>query len=88
MLITVKKPYFEPEVRNSVENLQTRFEWFMKWKDSDLDFTKNCIFIDEAGFHYQHETQLGQVEKWKKGHRKATTNQSTKTYNHWCHSLL
>ncbi len=23
----------------------------MEWKDSDLDFTKNCIFIDEAGFH-------------------------------------
>ncbi|KAG1049739.1 hypothetical protein G6F43_007951 [Rhizopus delemar] len=51
MLITVKKPMFEPEVRNSVGNLQTRFEWFMEWKGSDLDFTKNCIFIDEAGFH-------------------------------------
>lgn len=23
----------------------------MKWKDSDLDYTKNCIFIDEAGFN-------------------------------------
>ena len=51
MLITVKKPMFKPEVRNSVGNLQTRFELFMEWKDSDLDFTKNCIFIDEAGFH-------------------------------------
>ncbi|KAG1446980.1 hypothetical protein G6F46_011592 [Rhizopus delemar] len=51
MLITVKKPMFESEIRNSVGNLQTRFEWFMEWKDSDLDFTKNCIFIDEAGFH-------------------------------------
>ncbi|ORE01002.1 hypothetical protein BCV72DRAFT_253335 [Rhizopus microsporus var. microsporus] len=47
MLITVKKPMFEPEIRNPVGNLQTRFEWFMEWKDSDLDF----IFIDEAGFH-------------------------------------
>ncbi|ORE12136.1 hypothetical protein BCV72DRAFT_311072 [Rhizopus microsporus var. microsporus] len=51
MLITMKKPMFEPEVRNSVGNLQTRFEWFMERKDSNLDFTKNCIFIDEAGFH-------------------------------------
>ncbi|KAI7863971.1 hypothetical protein BDF14DRAFT_1707388, partial [Spinellus fusiger] len=41
ILITVKNPMFEPEVRNSVGNLQTRFEWFMEWKDSDLDFTKN-----------------------------------------------
>ncbi|PHZ14592.1 uncharacterized protein RHIMIDRAFT_235359 [Rhizopus microsporus ATCC 52813] len=47
MLITVKKPMFEPEIRNSVGNLQTIFEWFMEWKDSDLDF----IFIGEAGFH-------------------------------------
>lgn len=23
----------------------------MEWKDSDLDFTKNYVFIDEAGFH-------------------------------------
>ncbi|KAI9008432.1 hypothetical protein CLU79DRAFT_800243 [Phycomyces nitens] len=23
----------------------------MQWKDSDLDFTRNYFFIDEAGFH-------------------------------------
>jgi hypothetical protein len=23
----------------------------MKWKDSDIDFEKNCVFIDEAGFN-------------------------------------
>lgn len=23
----------------------------MKWKDGDVDFTKNCIFIDKAGFN-------------------------------------
>lgn len=23
----------------------------MNWKDSDVNFTKNCIFIDEARFH-------------------------------------
>ncbi|KAI9362351.1 hypothetical protein BD770DRAFT_466937 [Pilaira anomala] len=51
MLITIKKPLFQPEIRNSPENMETRFEWFMKWKDSNLDFTKNCVFIDEAGFH-------------------------------------
>ncbi|CEI89316.1 hypothetical protein RMCBS344292_03679 [Rhizopus microsporus] len=49
--LSVKKSYFESEKRNSPENLQERYEWFMKWKDSDTDFTKNCIFIDESGFH-------------------------------------
>ena len=47
--LSVKKPH-ESEKRNSPENLQERYEWFMKWKDSDADFTKNCIFI-ESGFH-------------------------------------
>lgn len=51
MLVTVKKPTFEPNRRNSPENLLERYEWFLKWKDTDLDFTKNCIFIDEAGFN-------------------------------------
>ncbi|EIE78679.1 hypothetical protein RO3G_03383 [Rhizopus delemar RA 99-880] len=51
MQITVKKPHFEAEVRNSVDNLETRYEWFMNWKDKDLDYTENCVFIDEAGFH-------------------------------------
>lgn len=23
----------------------------MKWKDTSLDYTKNCVFIDEAGFN-------------------------------------
>jgi hypothetical protein len=51
ILVTIKRLTFEPEVRNSVSNLQTRYEWFMEWKDSDLDFPKNCVFIDEDGFH-------------------------------------
>ncbi|RCH98005.1 hypothetical protein CU097_008881 [Rhizopus azygosporus] len=51
MLITIKKLAFNPKVRNSENNLQTRYKWLMKWKDSDLDYTKNCVFIDEAGFN-------------------------------------
>ncbi|CEP09722.1 hypothetical protein [Parasitella parasitica] len=51
MLISVKRPTFEAEVRNSAENLQTRYELFMQWKDSNLDFTQNCVFIDESGFN-------------------------------------
>ncbi|KAG0754237.1 hypothetical protein G6F57_014185 [Rhizopus arrhizus] len=51
MFITIKKPVFEAEVRNSAENLQTSYEWFMKWKGSDLDYTRNRIFIEQAGFN-------------------------------------
>lgn len=58
MLVTIKKPTFEPEARNSADNLETRYERFMKWKDSDVDFTKNCVFTDEAGFHINLRTLL------------------------------
>lgn len=51
MFITVKRPTFEAKIRNSVDNLQTRYDWFMKWKDSDIDFDKNCVFIDKASFN-------------------------------------
>ncbi|KAG1125828.1 hypothetical protein G6F42_008355 [Rhizopus arrhizus] len=34
--------------RNSDNNLQTRYEWIIKWKGSDLDYAKNCVFIDET----------------------------------------
>jgi hypothetical protein len=51
MQITIKKPHFEAEARNTVVNLQTRYEWFMDWKEKGLDYTNNCVFINEAGFH-------------------------------------
>jgi hypothetical protein len=52
MQITIKKPTFEAEIRNSLNNMDTRFDRFMKWKDINLDYTKkNCMFIEEAGFN-------------------------------------
>ena len=47
-LISIKKSIFDPMTRDSDNNLQTRYDWYMKWKGSDLSYTKNCVFIDEA----------------------------------------
>lgn len=49
--MTIKKPVFESTDRNSPKNLQDRYAWYIMWKDTDMGFTKNCIFIDEASFH-------------------------------------
>lgn len=51
MLVTVKRLTINPKVKNSDSTLQKRYDWFMDWKDSDMHFTKNCVFIDEAVFH-------------------------------------
>ncbi|KAI9471063.1 MAG: hypothetical protein EXX96DRAFT_507510, partial [Benjaminiella poitrasii] len=48
--LTVKYPTFETIARNDPDNLESRFQWFQLYKDTDLDYLKNCVFIDEAGF--------------------------------------
>jgi hypothetical protein len=35
----------------------------MKWKDSNLDFTKNCVFIDEARFHINMRNNWARPKK-------------------------
>ncbi|KAI9358766.1 hypothetical protein BD770DRAFT_427090 [Pilaira anomala] len=34
------KPTFKTKIGSSVDNLQTGYEWFMKWEDSDVDYEK------------------------------------------------
>lgn len=38
--MTINEPTIETEVRNSMDNLQDRYEWLIKWKDTDLDLQK------------------------------------------------
>jgi hypothetical protein len=63
MLISIK-PTFNPMTRNSDSSLQIRYEWFMKWKGSDLGYTKNCVFIDEAAL------KTAKQKKKKKAYRR------------------
>ena len=74
MLITIKKPLFEPEIRNLPGNMQIRFEWFMEWNDPNLDFTTNCVFIDEAGFHINMRNNWVRSKKGKPCYSKTTEN--------------
>jgi hypothetical protein len=74
MLISIKKPTFDPMTRNSDNNLQTRYEWIIKWKGSDLDYAKNCVFIDEAAL---------KTAKQKKKKKKACRRQKAKSKRHY-----
>jgi hypothetical protein len=58
MQITIKKSTFEAEIRNSMNNLNTRFEWFMKWKDTNLDYKKYCVFINYYILHLLYFRQI------------------------------
>ncbi|KAG1169111.1 hypothetical protein G6F36_012123 [Rhizopus arrhizus] len=72
----MKKATFEAEARNSKENLQQRFDWFMQWKDSDLDFTRNCVFMDEASFHINMRFNYGRSAAGTRAHVKTEKTRS------------
>jgi transposase len=37
--------------RDAVRTLDLRFKVIAEWKAADVDFQKNCVFVDEAGFN-------------------------------------
>ncbi|KAG1461385.1 hypothetical protein G6F55_003595 [Rhizopus delemar] len=48
--LSMKQTTCWPEARTSKENVQKRYEWVVKWNNTDMNFSRNCIFIDQAGF--------------------------------------
>ncbi|CEI95444.1 hypothetical protein RMCBS344292_09630 [Rhizopus microsporus] len=33
------------------EKIQERLDWIRKWEKANIDFTRNCVFLDESAFH-------------------------------------
>ena len=46
-----KRAAFYSLKRNDEGAIEARYEWAKKIVESDMSFLKNCIFIDESGFH-------------------------------------
>ncbi|KAG1454782.1 hypothetical protein G6F46_008467 [Rhizopus delemar] len=49
--LSIKQAQFQPLERNNEEKIQQRYDWVQKWQQTDLDFTTNCVFLDESAFH-------------------------------------
>jgi transposase len=49
--LSLKEARFQPIDRNSEEKIQERLDWIRKWEKIDMDFTRNCVFLDESAFH-------------------------------------
>ncbi|CEP16413.1 hypothetical protein [Parasitella parasitica] len=50
-LFSLKRIRLEPEDRNSPEKIQQRKEWVIAAQVVGVDYLKNSVFIDEAGFN-------------------------------------
>ena len=64
--LSFKQVHFWPEARSSQENIAARKAWVEKWQHTDLDYTKNCVFIDEAGFNINLKANRAWGPKGKK----------------------
>ena len=73
MLISIKKPTFDPMTRNFDNNLQTRYERFMKWKGSYLGYTKNCVFIDDTALKTAKQKKKKEKESLQEAKSKEQT---------------
>ncbi|KAG1135159.1 hypothetical protein G6F37_012923 [Rhizopus arrhizus] len=49
--LSLKKARLQLIDRNSEEKIQERLDWVRKWEKTDMDFTRNCVFLDESAFH-------------------------------------
>jgi hypothetical protein len=75
MNFTFKRAAFHAEKRNNEETLEARYQWATSIANSDVEFLRNCVFIDESGFHVnlkrtgawglKGKTPIVEVEKTK-----------------------
>jgi hypothetical protein len=62
--LTVKKLEKLPAARNSDRVLKLRREKIEEWEAiPELDYAKNCVFIDEAGFNLHTQRNYGRSRK-------------------------
>ncbi|KAG1321304.1 hypothetical protein G6F62_010895 [Rhizopus arrhizus] len=40
--LSLKQTTRWPEARANVDNIQNRYDWVVKWSNTDMDFSKNC----------------------------------------------
>ncbi|KAG1048474.1 hypothetical protein G6F43_009134 [Rhizopus delemar] len=77
--LSMKQTTCWPEARTNKENVQKRYEWVFKWSNTDMDFSRNCIFIDEAGF----DINVRAIRAWAPRRQMAViTTPTTKAPSH------
>ncbi|KAG1163202.1 hypothetical protein G6F37_001443 [Rhizopus arrhizus] len=61
--LSLKKARFQPIDRNSEEKIQERLDWIRKWEKTDMNFTTNCVFLDESAFHINLKRSIAWSKK-------------------------
>ena len=77
-VLSFKKLEKLPEKRNSEEVKLKRREAVLEWMGTkDIDFEKNCVFLDEAGFNLHISRSRGWSKKGKPAKSIVPTSRGT-----------
>ncbi|KAI8977667.1 hypothetical protein BDF20DRAFT_942795, partial [Mycotypha africana] len=83
--ITLKKLVKIPAARNSDRVIALRKAIVEQYKsDADMDFSKNCVFIDEAGFNLHTQRNHGRSLKGTPANGTVPTGKGVTIYNFRC----
>lgn len=77
--LSFKKATFWSEARVNSDTTQKRYDWVVAWSNLYMDFSKNCVFIDEASFHINMKASRAWAPR---GQIAVVTNPTTKAPTH------
>ncbi|KAG2200906.1 hypothetical protein INT47_003141 [Mucor saturninus] len=58
----VEEPFLVSE-EWCIDSTQKRYDWVVRWSQTDMDYMSNCAFIDEAAFHINLKRTMAWSEK-------------------------
>ncbi|CEG79972.1 hypothetical protein RMATCC62417_14374 [Rhizopus microsporus] len=61
--LTLKEACFQPIDRSNEKKIQEHLDWAHKWEKTDMDFTTNCVFLDESAFHISMKRSMAWPQK-------------------------
>ncbi|KAI8330173.1 hypothetical protein BC941DRAFT_475724 [Chlamydoabsidia padenii] len=73
--LPLKKADFHSVERNSQAKIEERYDWVLKWENTDMNFLTNCVFLDESAF----DINMKRSRAWsKKGTRAIVIRPTTR----------
>lgn len=48
--LSLKKVDFHSIERNSAAKIEERYNWVCKWKNTDINYPTNCVYLDKLAF--------------------------------------
>ncbi|KAI8973052.1 hypothetical protein BDB01DRAFT_729622, partial [Pilobolus umbonatus] len=48
--LSLKKAHFHATEKNTPLNIENRYNWIVRWGRTEMNYSSNCVFVDECAF--------------------------------------